>query len=144
MVSGATNAQKRVQARCSSPAIGCKRRAVALDCEMVGGGEDGSLDLCARVCIVDEHENILLNTFVKPELEVTNYRYLCLLKLAKALFVFCFIVAERHKVHFPHGALHSCKVGKPICIVDHKFNIQMCSVLLVTTGLSSQGFMLRI
>ncbi|XP_026453953.1 uncharacterized protein LOC113355334 isoform X2 [Papaver somniferum] len=49
--------------------------AVALDCEMVGGGSDGTLDLCARVCLIDENENVVFHTYVVPELPVTDYRY---------------------------------------------------------------------
>ncbi|KAF9663593.1 hypothetical protein SADUNF_Sadunf17G0067600 [Salix dunnii] len=51
------------------------RQVVALACKMVGGGSDGSLDLCARVCLVDENENIIFHTYVKPPIPVTNYRY---------------------------------------------------------------------
>lgn len=51
-------------------------KVVALDCEMVGGGSDGSLDLCARVCIIDEDENIIFHSYVIPQIPVTNYRYL--------------------------------------------------------------------
>ncbi|KAG5567612.1 hypothetical protein RHGRI_002975 [Rhododendron griersonianum] len=51
-------------------------RAVALDCEMVGGESDGSLDLCARVCLIDEDENLIFHTYVRPETPVTNYRHL--------------------------------------------------------------------
>ncbi|XP_059451378.1 RNA exonuclease 4-like [Corylus avellana] len=56
---------------------GSARRAqvVALACKMVGGGSDGSLDLCGRVCLIDESENIIFHTYVKPTLPVTNYRY---------------------------------------------------------------------
>ncbi|KAJ7970847.1 RNA exonuclease 4-like [Quillaja saponaria] len=50
-------------------------QVVALACKMVGGGSDGSLDLCARVCIIDEYENIIFHTYVKPTIPVTNYRY---------------------------------------------------------------------
>nr|VDD12346.1 unnamed protein product [Brassica oleracea] len=50
-------------------------RVVALSCKMVGGGSDGSLDLCARVCITDESENVIFHTYVKPTLPITNYRY---------------------------------------------------------------------
>ncbi|XP_062022333.1 uncharacterized protein LOC133738753 [Rosa rugosa] len=49
--------------------------AIAVDCEMVGGGSDGSLDLCARVCLTDEDENILFHTYVRPQISITNYRY---------------------------------------------------------------------
>jgi len=49
--------------------------AIALDCEMVGGGRDGSANICARVCIVDEHENVLLNTYVQPILPITDFRH---------------------------------------------------------------------
>lgn len=47
----------------------------SLGCKMVGGGSDGSLDLCARVCVIDEDENIFFHTYVKPQIPVTNYRY---------------------------------------------------------------------
>ncbi|RVW46573.1 hypothetical protein VitviT2T_022459 [Vitis vinifera] len=50
-------------------------KVVALGCKMVGGGTDGSLDLCARVCLIDEYENIIFHTYVKPQIPVTNYRY---------------------------------------------------------------------
>ncbi|KAL2500046.1 Exonuclease family protein [Abeliophyllum distichum] len=52
-----------------------RARVVALACKMVGGGSDGSLDLCARVCLIDEYEKIIFHTYVKPHLPVTNYRY---------------------------------------------------------------------
>ncbi|KAL5582565.1 hypothetical protein UlMin_015007 [Ulmus minor] len=50
-------------------------QVVAMACKMVGGGTDGSLDLCARVCIIDQYENIIFHTYIKPTLPVTNYRY---------------------------------------------------------------------
>lgn len=49
-------------------------QVVALACKMVGGGSDGSLDICARVCLIDESENIIFHTYVKPPIPVTNYR----------------------------------------------------------------------
>lgn len=49
-------------------------QVVAMGCKMVGGGSDGSLDLCARVCLIDEDERIIFQTFVKPQIPVTNYR----------------------------------------------------------------------
>jgi DNA polymerase III epsilon subunit-like protein len=49
--------------------------ALALGCKMVGAGSDGTLDVCARVCVIDEQENILFEAFVKPLLPVTQYRY---------------------------------------------------------------------
>lgn len=49
-------------------------RVIAMDCELVGGGSDGSLDLCARVCLIDESENLIFHSFVKPQIPVTNYR----------------------------------------------------------------------
>ncbi|XP_021900215.1 RNA exonuclease 4-like [Carica papaya] len=58
--------------------IDCASRGpqvVALACKMVGGGSDGSLDLCARVCITDEYNNIIFHSYVKPPIPVTNYRY---------------------------------------------------------------------
>ncbi|KAH7654812.1 Exoribonuclease II protein [Dioscorea alata] len=48
---------------------------VALDCELVGGGSDGTLDLCARVCLIGENENLIFHSYCKPLIPVTNYRY---------------------------------------------------------------------
>lgn len=62
-------------------------KAIALDCEMVGGGSDGSLEVCARVCLVDEDENLILHTYVKPRLPVTNYRYFILAHMV--VFPYC-------------------------------------------------------
>lgn len=50
------------------------REAVAIDCAIVGGGSDGSLDLCARVCLVDEDENIVFHTYIVPHITITDYR----------------------------------------------------------------------
>ncbi|XP_027769993.1 zinc finger protein 319-like [Solanum pennellii] len=49
-------------------------KVVALSCKMVGGGNDGSLHLCARVCLIDEHERILFESYVAPNIPITNYR----------------------------------------------------------------------
>ncbi|KAK3158874.1 hypothetical protein QOZ80_2AG0142740 [Eleusine coracana subsp. coracana] len=56
------------------PRGGISGRAVALACKMVGGGNDGSVDLVARVCLIGEDENIIFQTYVKPIAPVTNYR----------------------------------------------------------------------
>ncbi|KAL2928726.1 RNA exonuclease 4 [Bienertia sinuspersici] len=50
-------------------------KVVALACKMVGGGSDGSLDVCARVCLTDEYDKIIFHAYVKPQFPVTNYRY---------------------------------------------------------------------
>ncbi|KAB1203201.1 Apoptosis-enhancing nuclease [Morella rubra] len=50
-------------------------KAVSIDCEMVGGGSDESLDLCARVCLIDEEENVIFHAYVRPEIPITNYRF---------------------------------------------------------------------
>ncbi|KAG2596213.1 RNA exonuclease 4-like isoform X1 [Panicum virgatum] len=57
------------------PPQGGGGRALALGCKMVGAGSDGSLDVVARVCVVDEQETIVFETFVKPLIPVTHYRY---------------------------------------------------------------------
>jgi len=49
-------------------------QVIALASKMVGGGGDGSLDICARVCLTDECDNIIFHTYVKPQIPVTNYR----------------------------------------------------------------------
>jgi hypothetical protein len=56
------------------PKSGAGGRAVAMACKMVGGGSDGSVDLCARVCLIGEDETVIFQTYVKPTAPVTNYR----------------------------------------------------------------------
>ncbi|XP_019448210.1 PREDICTED: RNA exonuclease 4-like [Lupinus angustifolius] len=63
------------QDSCDENHVGMRPRAIAIDCEMVGGGSDGSLELCARVCLVDEDEKVIFHTYVQPQMPVTNYRY---------------------------------------------------------------------
>lgn len=47
---------------------------VAIDCEMVGIGEDGKENMLARVSIVNSLGECLYDTFVKPTATVTDYR----------------------------------------------------------------------
>ncbi len=47
---------------------------VAMDCEMVGVGEDGSRSVLARVTVVNEYGNVILDTFVQATERVTDYR----------------------------------------------------------------------
>ena len=61
---------KRIQAENNRTSVS----AVSLGSEMVGGGQDGSLDLCAKLCLVDEEEKLLFYTYVKLQLPVTSYR----------------------------------------------------------------------
>ncbi|KAI9290949.1 hypothetical protein K502DRAFT_333579 [Neoconidiobolus thromboides FSU 785] len=49
--------------------------ALALDCEMVGSGNKGQCQELARVTIVNYSGKIVLDTFVKSENEITDYRY---------------------------------------------------------------------
>ena len=49
-------------------------RYVALDCEMVGTGPDGSYSMLARVCVVNHHGYTIYDTFVAPMDKITDYR----------------------------------------------------------------------
>jgi len=49
-------------------------KALALDCEMVGVGEDGRKHALARVSIVNESGECIYDAFVKPSEKVTDYR----------------------------------------------------------------------
>lgn len=49
-------------------------KVLALDCEMVGVGPNGTESALARVCIVNNAGVVLLDTFVKPNQKVTDYR----------------------------------------------------------------------
>jgi len=51
-----------------------KSNIVALDCEMVGVGLEGMRSALARVCIINWSHEIILDTFVKVEEPVTDYR----------------------------------------------------------------------
>lgn len=47
---------------------------VALDCEMVGTGENGGISSLARVAVIDWEGNIILDTYVIQNRPVTDYR----------------------------------------------------------------------
>ena len=49
-------------------------RYIALDCEMVGIGADGTGNALARVSVVNYYGNVLLDTFVVPRERVTDWR----------------------------------------------------------------------
>ncbi|KAI9333357.1 ribonuclease H-like domain-containing protein [Zopfochytrium polystomum] len=49
-------------------------RYIAIDCEMVGVGRDAKKSALARVSIVNYHGHTLLDTYVQPEVRVTDYR----------------------------------------------------------------------
>ena len=51
-----------------------KAQYVALDCEMVGIGSGGKKSALARVSIVDWDLNVVLDTFVKVPIRVTDFR----------------------------------------------------------------------
>ena len=47
---------------------------VAMDCEMVGFGPDGKEHALARVSLVNYHGAVLFDTFVRPNVKVTDFR----------------------------------------------------------------------
>ncbi|CAG0892401.1 unnamed protein product [Darwinula stevensoni] len=49
-------------------------KVIAMDCEMVGVGEDGSDSIIARVSIVNHFGHCVYDKFVKPTERVTDYR----------------------------------------------------------------------
>ncbi|XP_030372049.1 RNA exonuclease 4 [Scaptodrosophila lebanonensis] len=51
-----------------------RNRFVAMDCEMVGIGPNGQFDMLARVSLVNKTGEVLLDKYVKPRDEVTDYR----------------------------------------------------------------------
>src|SRR5579871_6511804 len=49
-------------------------RYVAIDCEMVGTGPEGTEDMLARVSIVNFFGQVLLDAYVRPSGRVTDWR----------------------------------------------------------------------
>lgn len=49
-------------------------KAVAIDCEMVGVGEDGKDSILARVSIVNQYGEVIYDKYVVPTENVTDYR----------------------------------------------------------------------
>ncbi|XP_053689641.1 RNA exonuclease 4 [Sabethes cyaneus] len=47
---------------------------LALDCEFVGTGPDGKDHMLARVSVVNERGEVILDTYVKPQRAVIDYR----------------------------------------------------------------------
>jgi len=56
------------------PDGGAATNVVALDCEMVGVGPSGGRNALARCSIVDSEGAVLMDRFVRPNEEVTDYR----------------------------------------------------------------------
>ena len=48
--------------------------ARSIGCEYVRTGINGLGRVLARVCILDAHHDVLLNTYVKPEERVTDHQ----------------------------------------------------------------------
>lgn len=48
--------------------------AIALDCEMVGGGARGEKALLGRISMVDEYDDVIFDEYVRPTERVTDYR----------------------------------------------------------------------
>ncbi|CAI2328305.1 unnamed protein product [Caenorhabditis sp. 36 PRJEB53466] len=49
-------------------------KVLAIDCEYVGAGMNGSTDILARISVVNELGKIVYDKFVKPSEKVTDYR----------------------------------------------------------------------
>lgn len=49
-------------------------RAISIDCEMVGCGENGHISVLGRIAVVDDKLKLLMDAFVKPNMKVTNFR----------------------------------------------------------------------
>ncbi|KAJ3219526.1 3'-5' exonuclease [Dinochytrium kinnereticum] len=49
-------------------------RYLAIDCEMVGAGSNGTQSLLARISIVNYHGHVIMDEFVIPTEPVTDYR----------------------------------------------------------------------
>lgn len=47
---------------------------IAVDCEMVGVGPGGTRSSIARVCVINDHGNVLIDAFVQQKEKVTDYR----------------------------------------------------------------------
>ena len=47
---------------------------LAMDCEMVGVGKDGTQSALARVSILDYNGNVVMDEYIKPGRKVTDYR----------------------------------------------------------------------
>ena len=55
--------------------VGCSAdRCIAIDCEFVGVGPNGSTSVLARCSIVNHHGHVLYDSYVKPKEPVTDYR----------------------------------------------------------------------
>lgn len=47
---------------------------LAMDCEMVGVGKDGTQSALARISILDYYGNVVMDEYIKPGRKVTDYR----------------------------------------------------------------------
>ncbi|CAI5443336.1 unnamed protein product [Caenorhabditis angaria] len=76
----AMNSQKKSREHYDIPVlikddeIGEATQLMALDCEYVGGGNEGNIDILARVSIVNDKGKIVYDKYVRPTEKVTDYR----------------------------------------------------------------------
>lgn len=67
--------KKHVQIQCENESDNNKlTNCLAIDCEMVGIGQDGQKHMLARVSIVNEIGTVIMDKYVKPSETVTDYR----------------------------------------------------------------------
>ncbi|KZS03954.1 putative RNA exonuclease 4 [Daphnia magna] len=104
-------------------------KVLALDCEMVGIGNEGKESALARVSIVNQHGECIYDKFVLPGEEVTDYRTSFSgirphnLKNAIQLGIVCHEVAEilKGRILIGHGLNHDLEV---LMIKHPKSNIR--------------------
>ncbi|KAJ1933670.1 3'-5' exonuclease [Linderina macrospora] len=73
-VSSAPSSSKPAKATVSKEKREAIGKYLAVDCEMVGAGFKGSRSMLARVSIVNYYGHVIMDTFVKPQEQVTDYR----------------------------------------------------------------------
>ncbi|XP_022062113.1 interferon-stimulated 20 kDa exonuclease-like 2 [Acanthochromis polyacanthus] len=58
----------------TAPSAGIPTKYLAIDCEMVGAGPQGSISQLARCSIVSYEGDVVYDKFIKPSMPVTDYR----------------------------------------------------------------------
>lgn len=95
---------------------------VAIDCEMVGVGPDGTRSALARICVVNNDGGVLIDQYVQPQEKVTDYRT---------------FVSGIEPKHLKHGAVSLSEAQKMVAqiltgriLVGHSVHHDLQALLL--------------
>ncbi|KAI9290821.1 hypothetical protein K502DRAFT_353590 [Neoconidiobolus thromboides FSU 785] len=115
--------------------------ALAIDCEMVGGGSRGSITLLARVSIVNYYGYTIFDKYVAPTQEVTDYRtWVSGIKEEHLRNAPSFEVVQQHVLFLIKGKVlvgHSIRSDLKALKIDHPAHLRVDTTTPISFGMNT-------